>query len=118
VITGGSGADHFNNGFEHDVFNFTSAQDSTAAKTDVINAFDTTNDTIQFSSSPSFQFKSQIVLQSTQFSGDGNHSEALTSTDGAGNTVVQVDIDADGVADMQIQLVGQASLTNNNFLVI
>lgn len=122
TIDGGTGSDLMNGGAGSDTFVYASVQDSAVAgPQDVISNFDAASDSFRFVSSPNLQFASAQItfVQGTQFTGDGVHSEALTVTDASSNTFLQVDTDADGNADMQVQLDGlNGQLTNGNFLIV
>jgi Ca2+-binding RTX toxin-like protein len=112
IINGGSGADHMTGGDSKDEFVYGSVSDTGATDDfDFISDFDVSDDVFDLtdlSLTDVFVFKGTAA-----FAGGGELGVRYvkTSTD----TMVQIDTDGDGTADMQIELDGSKTLTSANF---
>ncbi len=118
TVTGGQGFDVMTASAGHDVFNFGSVADSQFGSGDQIINFDAANDSFEFSGM-SGSFASAITYVDTAPFDGGGHSEAHLANIG-GQTVLQIDVNGDGVmtsADMEIQLVNlSGTLHSSNFI--
>ena len=110
-INGGAGADILTGGAGADDFIYTDKADSgLATLADTITDFDVTKDIIDLASlleADQFEF-----LGKEAFSGKGAEVRFTASTT---STLVEIDIDGDGTADMAINLTGNIDLSASNF---
>ncbi len=121
TITGGAGADTMIGGIGADTFVFTAVTDSTNAARDVISDFTQAQlDKINLQAIDAISGGSDNSFVLTASGGTG----AFTNTAGelrffaeSGNTVVEGDVDGNGVADFQILLTGSIALTASDFLL-
>ncbi len=112
TITGGSGADTFTGGGgadtltgvgNSDTFRFTAISDSTSTARDTITDFAATDDSEDiFLDSLGVGTFSFVGASSNNFAGSGNTSARFDDT----NERLEIDIDGDGTADMEITLTG------------
>ena len=101
-LTGGAGADRFR-------FDITTHSSAQAAGADTITDFSQAEgDLIDISAIGSFAF-----IGTGAFSGAG--SELRYEFDGAGDTIVLLDADGDGLTDMAIRLNGEIALGSDDF---
>jgi Ca2+-binding RTX toxin-like protein len=107
TLTGGLGRDSLNGGGGHDTFVYESLADSTNAAPDQIVGLKK-HDVIDLSAidADSNTAGDQAFVRVAAFDG---HAGQLTLTFSAGTTLLQVDVDGDAVADMTIQITGQAA---------
>jgi len=117
-LLGGSGADWLNGGSGADIFIFRNLSDSTLAASDIIDDFIQGIDQIDLSR----------IDANTNFAGDqafvfaGQSGSAVANSvnwfESSGNTVIQVDVDGNLGADMQLVLVGtNLGLTAADFVL-
>jgi hypothetical protein len=115
TITAGAGADEIFASAGHDNFRFASIGDSAAGAADTIHNFDAANDSFTFSG---------IGITGThiEYVGTGAFTAGQASAHledyGAGNGMLQIDTNGDGLSDMDISLQNfTGTLTNSNFLL-
>lgn len=109
-IYGGGDADTLTGGLGADKFIYRAASDSTLAAMDTIEDFkQAQHDKISLVAIGDFDF-----VGTDAFSGDGLEVGYAIS---GGNTVVRADTDGDGDADLSIQLTGEVSLTDGDFIL-
>ena len=119
-LDGGTGADRLGGGPGGDVFVFASIDDngSGAGLRDVISDFGTGADRIDLSAIDTNPVA--VGNQGFTFIGDaafsGNAAEVRSRT-GARKTIVMADIDGDGTADFEIDLIGAHTLGAGDFLL-
>jgi Ca2+-binding RTX toxin-like protein len=117
-LLGGSGADWLNGGSGADIFIFRNLSDSTLAASDIIEDFTRGIDKINLS-----RIDSNTALADDQaflFAGQSGSAVANSVNwfESDGNTVVQVDVDGNPGADMQLILVGtNLGLTAADFVL-
>lgn len=114
TITGGLGADKITGGDGADVFVYTVKEDSgTAADTfDIITDFDVANDKFDLTAlleNDEFDF---IATEGNAFTGNG--PEVRWDKTG-GKTLIEIDVDGNGTADMKIELEDEVDLTAAHF---
>ncbi|PLS20886.1 M10 family metallopeptidase C-terminal domain-containing protein [Neptunicoccus cionae] len=110
ILTGGQGRDVMVGGKGADVFAFNSTTDTTNSKLDKITDFGTGRDLIDLSGlDGSFAF-----LGKSGFTGTAKEVNFLKV---GGDTIVQIDADADGVADMKFVLAGFSGLNSGDFIL-
>ena len=103
TLTGGSGADIF-------VFETLGHSSANAGGADTITDFSQADgDLIDLSAIGSFDYRGDSLFS-------GNANQVRVEFDGAGDTIVQLDIDGDGATDMTIRLTGEISLEADDFL--
>lgn len=108
-LEGGGGRDTMTGGAGSDVFAFASNGDSApGAGRDVITDFAQGSDVIDFSALNAAEFVGTAL-----FSGEAGEVRYATF-DGA--TIVELDSDGDGLADLQVELAGQLSLSFGDFI--
>ena len=113
VLIGGSGRDVMLGGAVSDVFVFEAVTDSGfGAMRDVIRDFETGIDRIDLSelSDPAFTFEGTGGLS-------GTGASVAYTVNGAGHAIVQIDVDGDGSADMQLVVQDTVSLSADDFLL-
>jgi len=102
LITGGAGADTLTGGSGNDRFDYTAASSSTSIAPDTITDFDATDDTEQIFfeklETGTFSF-----IGASAFTGGSINTEARFDDT---TKVLQVDLDGDGTADMEMVLTG------------
>ena len=118
-IIGGGGADTMTGGVGVDVFRYDLTSDSgiDTGNRDIITDFEVGTDRIQLwriTDPDPIQFVSD--LGTTGFAGGGARQVGFTYPDGT-TTLVQVDSDGDGTADMEIELTGMLTLTAGDFVL-
>ena len=101
-LTGGSGAD---------LFVFSKINDSKTNAADTITDFVDGVDRIALSALGDLTFLSK---ENAKFSGDGGEIRWFVS---GGDTIVEVDVNADRKTDMRIMLEGSLTLSENDFLL-
>jgi serralysin len=112
-ITGGGGQDYLAGGNGADTFVYNFVTDSAPGTADIIRDFSTVDDTIDLNT---------IITGTTFTQGDftttlsGGNGQWRTSTVG-GNTVLEINTDADLSPDMIILLQGIFTLTNDDFVI-
>lgn len=109
TLYGGAGADNLTGGANADRFIFTLASDSSISSADRILDFTTGLDKIVLS-----DVASGLAFVSGGFS--GSRAEVRVSTSGS-DTIVRVDTDADGNADMKILVLGTTGLDAGDFIL-
>lgn len=111
TLIGGAGKDILTGGAKADTFVFKSMSDSTAdSNADVVKDFKSGVDHIDISAVSS----GLVFIGTSSFS---NSSEVRATLNTAGNTVVRIDVDGDGAADMKIILEGVAGVTAGDFIL-
>ena len=112
TITGGGGRDILDGGKGADVFVYTAASDSAGGSSDRIKDF-------SGSAGEGDQIDLSAVLTGGSYSAAGAFSgtagEVISRARGS-NTLVEADVDGDGVADMSIVLIGAHTLTAADFV--
>ena len=116
TITGGVGGDTITGGDGSDVYVYTDVTDSgiTADTFDIITDFDVANDKFDLTAllaNDAFDF---IAAEGGAFTGGSDNPEVKWDKTG-GKTIIEIDIDGNGVADMQIELDDELDLTAGNF---
>lgn len=113
-ITGGAGADTLTGGAGADTYIYLTKDDSgTAADTfDIITDFDVANDKFDLAAVLASDVFDFIAAEGGAFTGAG--PEVRWDKDG-GKTLVEIDVDGDGTADMKIELDDAVDLTATNF---
>lgn len=110
MLTGGAAKDTLFGGAGADTFIYNNASDSTnSAKADIIKDFEIGTDHIDLSA-----FSGLSFIGTTGFSGA---AEVRAVVNGAGDTLVRVDVDGDGSADMKIILSGVSGITADDFIL-
>lgn len=110
VLKGGLGADLLEGGKGADTFVFLSAADSNLDAHDTIADFRTgQGDRIDLSAVAAFTFVGEAAFS-------GTAGELRVGAEG-GNTLVEGDVDGDGVADLYIVLTGSVGLDADSFLL-
>ena len=110
-INGGRLADVLRGGAGADTFLYTIKQDSSTGASDTIQDFEVGIDVIDLSAVAS----GLSFVGTAAFSGTGN--EVRYDIDGNGKTYIQVDIDANGSADMRIWLTDVGALSADDFVL-
>ena len=111
LITGGHGKDILTGGAGADVFFFTKVTDSQIATgIDRIRDFEVGVDIIVIDDLSETDF---TFLGDSAFTGTGPEVRAFLN--GHGNTVLQLDVDGDGLADMKIFAMGDIAFTADDF---
>lgn len=110
ILIGGAGKDTLNGGADEDIFRFTKAAHSTNdLNADSIADFEIGADLIDLQS-----FKGKLAfISDAVFSGA---AEVRVSEIGS-NSIVRVDLDGDGTADMKIKVLGVLGLDASDFLL-
>lgn len=117
AIIGRSGVDTLTGGAGADVFRYDDATDTglDAGNRDIITDFEVGTDHIQlWRIFDGFQYVPDLL--GTGFSGGGARQVGFTNPNGT-TTLVQVDSDGDGAADMEIELTGMLTLTAGDFVL-
>lgn len=109
TLVGGAGKDTLRGGTGSDTFVFNLASDSTMTQNDRIMDFEVGIDQINLSAVASFSF-----IGGDQFSGTEAEIRAIEVN---GNTILRIDVDGDGVADMKIFMAGSLALTVDDFIL-
>ncbi len=112
-LIGGAGKDVMNGGAKADTFIFRNVLDSTNdANFDRIVDFEVGVDHVDIShlSATDFSF-----IGADGFSGAGPEVQAIVN--GAGNTIVRIDVDGDGLAEMRIFFTGDIAFTADDFIL-
>ena len=110
TVTGGLGNDNLTAGSGADNFRYTSTADSAGPVRDFITGFDASADVFTFSG---MGFASAINFVGLgPFTGTGSQARI------SGGSTLEIDVNGDAIADMQIELSNiQGTLTNANFVV-
>lgn len=111
VLAGMKGADTLAGGSGADVFAFMTASDSKPGNPDRITDFAPGKDRIALAALGDLDF---LARENAKFSGDGAEIRWFQRS---GDTIVELDLDADRKADMRIVLEGRLTLTENDFLL-
>gem|GEM_PF-1934589 len=117
-LYGGSGSDRLNGGGGSDIFIFRRLSDSTLSAPDIIEDFSRGIDKIDLSAIDANTKRTGD--QAFAFAGRSTSvlSNAISWFESGGNTVIQLDVDANKTADMQIVLVGTSlGLTAADFVL-
>ena len=109
TLVGGAGKDALIGGAGADTFVFLAASDSAAGAADRIKDFEQGVDLIDFSAFGGLSF-----IGSNGFSGTGGEVRAVEKN---GNTLLRIDVDGDGVADMKIFVKGSLTFTVDDFIL-
>ncbi len=111
ILLGGQGMDALRGGAGADTFVFTRVSDSTLTMNDRIMDFEVGIDKIDLSAviSGSFNFIGDAL-----FSGTDTDIRAISK---AGKTILRIDVDGDGVADMKIYVAGDIAFTESDFIL-
>ncbi|WP_069299339.1 M10 family metallopeptidase C-terminal domain-containing protein [Neptunicoccus sediminis] len=110
VLIGGLGRDVMSGGKGADVFAFKDTGDTTTSALDKITDFGRGRDVIDLSGlDGSFDF-----LRKAEFTGTGQEVNFVKRD---GDTIVQIDTDGDGVADMKLVLGGYSGLNSGDFIL-
>ncbi len=109
ILLGGQGMDVLRGGAGADTFVFTAASDSVAGAADRIRDFEQGVDLIDFSAFGGLSF-----IGNGGFSGTGGEVRAVEKN---GNTILRVDVDGDGAADMKIFVKGLVDFTADDFIL-
>ena len=114
TVTGGAGADTITGGDGNDVYVYTAKTDSgvDADTFDIIKDFSIADDKFDFTALLENDVFHFIAAEGGAFT--GTQAEVRWDKTG-GNTLIEIDIDGDGTADMKIQLDGGLNLTEANF---
>lgn len=114
TLSGGDGKDVLKGGAGKDVFIYTDTADSGATDNfDIITDFTVADDVLDLSALSSTD---EFVFKGTdEFAGGGEIAVRYVKDGNA--TMVQVDINGDGTADMQIKLNGALDLAESNFVL-
>ena len=110
TLIGGTGKDTLRGGTGADTFVFNQISDSTLTENDRIMDFEVGIDYIDLSAVASSGFS---FIDGVSFSGTGAEVRAVQN---GGNTILRIDVDGDGVADMKIFLAGTPTLTVDDFI--
>jgi hypothetical protein len=117
TITAGAGADNITASAGHDNFRFTSTADSSGFGSDTITTFDAANDTFTFSGMTIAGDHIQFVDNGGALLG-GDQASAHVVNNGPGNDLLEIDIDGNGVSDMNVSLQNMTgTLHNGSFLL-
>ena len=111
VLNGGLDADTLTGGEGADVFVFSYASDSFASQRDTITDFEIALDQIDLSSVATSQ--ALTFIGSDSFDSAAQVRLAQSGSD----TIVQLDKDGDGIAEMEIHVVGVSGLTSGDFII-
>lgn len=113
TLTGGGDADTLHGGAGEDVFRFLLASDSdTAQVADVIQDFRRGDDVIDLAAFAPAAF---TFVGTGAFTGGGSASFGFDKV--AGNVIVQADLNGDGVADFELDLLGAKSVSLSDFVL-
>jgi T5SS/PEP-CTERM-associated repeat protein len=116
TVIGGLGADIITASAGQDIIRFVSAADSATGNGDHVVNFDAAQDKFDFSAM-SGAFASQVEFVDTAAFLGNEHSSAHLEING-GTTLLQIDVNGDGAADMEMQLIGlNGDLHNQNFVL-
>jgi serralysin len=108
AIYAGQGSDTLTGGAGKDTFLYESAGDSTVAARDVITDFTQGEDRIALN-----QAGAKGFIGTDAFSGRAGE---VRYTNGTNSTVVELDVDGDRIADLQIELTGIVPLKSGDFV--
>ncbi len=110
TLTGGAGVDELTSAAGNDKLVWTNANESGvgASNRDIVSDFSQGNDLIDLQAISTFGFRGTQA-----FSGTNNEVRYTTSD---GNTIIQVDSNADGSVNYEIELSGLFALTADNFI--
>ena len=110
TLVGGAGSDRINGGLGKDVFSYAAASESSigAGNRDVIGDFTQGEDKIDLSRLNVLNF-----VGTAGFSGTAGQIRAVQTAD---TTLVEVDIDGDQIADLQLEMIGSFNLSEKDFL--
>lgn len=112
TLNGGQGVDQITGGSGADVFDYNSngASGTGSGNRDIITDFVTGTDQIDLS-----DFVGTFTFQGTSaFTGTASE---VRYTQTGGNTIVEIDSDADGTADLEIELTGTITLVGGDFIL-
>ena len=112
VIIGGRESDRLFGDDGNDVFVFRNAGDSTLTDTDLIMDFVSSEDLIDLS-----QLVAGTLTMDIGGSASGTGPSAWTRESGAGDTIIRIDLDGDGVEDMRIDVDNVLGLTESDFIL-
>ena len=125
ILNGGSGQDFLDGGAGRDRFDFASITDTPAGELerDIIDGFELGQDTLHLGNIDADAIHSGN--QAFEFIGDAAFTGAAgqlrqasaTGGDGAPSTLVEGDVNGDGIADFQIELRGTHVLTAGDFIL-
>jgi Ca2+-binding RTX toxin-like protein len=119
TLTGGAGADTLAGGSGADVFHYLSAGDSPAGARDIIVDFANNSDKIDLSALDANTATPADDLFSFIGAGAFNHvaGELRADTSISGKTVIEGDLDGDGLPDFQVELTGTYNLSASTFVL-
>lgn len=112
IIIGGREADVLIGDAGADIFLFRNLGDSTMTDSDRINDFVRFDDLIDLS-----QLVQGSLAMAIGGAASGTGPSAWTDENGAGNTVIRIDVDGDGTADMRIDVIGVLGMTESDFIL-
>ncbi len=112
VIIGGRESDRLFGDDGNDVFVFRNPGDSTLTDTDLIMDFVSSEDLIDLS-----QLVAGTLTMDIGGSASGTGPSAWTRESGAGDTIIRIDLDGDGVEDMRIDVDNVLGLTESDFIL-
>jgi serralysin len=110
-IWGGANADYLVGGTGYDVFNFAALSDSTNTARDFISDFEIDVDLLDLSALNAFEF-----IGTESFAANGYADGLVRYYWSGGNTVVQLDANGGGVADLVFTLRGNIDLIASDFV--
>ncbi len=111
ILVGGAGRDILKGGAGADTFVFNAISDSVAGANDRIKDFETGIDQIDLSA---------LIPGSFTFIGDSGFSGTtaeIMAVQKNGNTILRIDVDGDGTADMRIFVSGSLTFTADDFIL-
>ena len=109
TLVGGAGKDALRGGAGADTFVFNAIEDSTLSLNDRIMDFEQGIDLIDMSAIGGLSF-----IGSDGFSGIGGEIRAYGIN---GNTILKIDVDGDGMADMKVFIAGSFTMADTDFIL-
>jgi len=108
-LNGGEGQDILSGGAGSDSFVYTTSTDSTINRADRIKDFNTGLDHLDLSALAS----GMSLVSKAHFSGSGPE---VRISEASGNSIIRVDVDGDGSADMKILIMGTTGMDSGDFI--
>jgi Ca2+-binding RTX toxin-like protein len=119
LLIGGLGMDYLGGGPGADIFKFSSGESGTGANADFINDFTPGEDRIDLTGvdadTGTFGDQAFNFIGTDDFSGTAG--ELRYAFDDSGNTILQADVNGDGVSDFDITLQGVLTPTASDFML-